>query len=150
MIVKMHAKSAKTNSGGKNLSSLCDVDVILGLSYILLLLECVRALIKIALNIDIFVCDFVDFNFCESSPTRALWLYCDLYVKFEDPTFNDFNAIKTLTNNLLMDWFSNLNGSEDDVYLAFCFLTISTMFTTLVKMVLQVYNLSPRTYSNRL
>jgi hypothetical protein len=56
----MHAKNAKTDSGGKILSSLCDVDVILGLSYILLLLKCVRALIKIALNIDIFVCDFVD------------------------------------------------------------------------------------------
>jgi hypothetical protein len=58
-------------------------------------------------------------GFYESSPTRTLWLYCDPYVKFEDPTFDDFNAIKTLTNNLLMDWFSNLNGSEDDVYLAF-------------------------------
>jgi hypothetical protein len=60
-------------------------------------------------------------GFYESSPTRVLQLYCDPYVKFEDPTFNDFNAIETLTNNLPMDWFSNLNGNEDDVYLAFLF-----------------------------
>jgi hypothetical protein len=43
-------------------------------------------------------------------------------VKFEDPTFNYLNAIETLTNNNLpMDWFSELNGGEDVVYLAFLF-----------------------------
>ncbi len=46
--------------------------------------------------------------------------YYDPYVKFEDPTFNDFNAIETLTNNNLpMDWFFDLNGGEDVIYLAF-------------------------------
>jgi hypothetical protein len=76
-----------------------------------------HALIKIAQNIDIFVCDFVDSmkvaqqEFYDSIVTHML----------ENPTFNDFNAIETLTNNLPMDWFDNLNGSEDDVYLAFLF-----------------------------
>jgi hypothetical protein len=51
------------------------------------------------------------------------WLYCDPYVKFEDPTFDNFNAIGTLTtNNLPIDWFFDLNGSEDVVYLALLFL----------------------------
>jgi hypothetical protein len=48
LIVMMHAKSAKSDGVGKNLNSLCDVEVILRLSYILPLLECVHALIKIA------------------------------------------------------------------------------------------------------
>ncbi len=35
---------------------------------------------------------------------------CDPYAKFEDPTFDDFNVIKTLTNsNLPMEWFFDLN-----------------------------------------
>ncbi len=35
---------------------------------------------------------------------------CDPYVKFEDPTFDDFKVIKTLTNlNLPMEWFLDLN-----------------------------------------
>ncbi len=89
-------------------------------------------------------------GFYEGSPTRVLWLYCDPYAKFEDPTFDDFNAIETLTNNLPMDWFLDLNGNEDESTLPFCFLTINTLFTTLVKMVLQVHNLSPRRHSNGL
>jgi hypothetical protein len=35
--------------------------------------------------------------------------FYDPYVKFENPTFDNFNAIQTLTNNNLpMDWFSTL------------------------------------------
>jgi hypothetical protein len=60
-------------------------------------------------------------GFYEGSPTRVLRLYYGPYAKFEDPTFHDFNAIETLTNNLPMDWYSNLTGNEDDVYLAFLF-----------------------------
>jgi hypothetical protein len=40
--------------------------------------------------------------------------------KFEDLTFDDFNAIEAFTNsNLLMEWFSNFNDKED--YMAFSF-----------------------------
>ncbi len=50
------------------------------------------------------------------------WFYCDPYVKFEDLAFDNFNVIETLTNNNLPTyWFSDLNGSEDVVYLAFLF-----------------------------
>ncbi len=51
--------------------------------------------------------------------------YCELYGKFEDSTFYDFNVIESLTNtNLFVEYFSNLNGGED--YLAFFLLAIST------------------------
>ncbi len=39
----------------------CDIEFIIGLPFILLMLECVHALIKFALNKDVFVCDFVKF-----------------------------------------------------------------------------------------
>jgi len=47
-------------------------------------------------------------------------LYYDPCAKFEDPTFDDFNAIEIFTNsNHLMEWFSNFNDKED--YMAFSF-----------------------------
>jgi hypothetical protein len=49
-------------------------------------------------------------------------LYCDPYIFFNDLTFDDFNAIETLTNDALpISQFYNLNGGEDVVYLAFSF-----------------------------
>ncbi len=90
------------------------------MSCIIPLFECVHALIKIAHNRNIFVCNFA--NFVKVTQQKFYRLYCDPYVKFEDLTSNDFNAIETLTNNnLSMDWFSNLNGGEDAIYLAFLF-----------------------------
>jgi hypothetical protein len=69
LIVMMHAKNAKSDGARKILNSLCDVKVILKLSSILPLLECVHALIKIALNRNI-LCNFVDSY--ESNPSRTL------------------------------------------------------------------------------
>jgi hypothetical protein len=89
-------------------------------------------------------------GFYESSPTRVLQLYCGPYVKFEDPTFDDFNAIKTLTKTYQWISFLTLMVVKMMSTLPFFFLTISTMFTTLVMMVLQVHNLSPRKHSNKL
>ncbi len=57
----MNAKSAKSDGVAKNMNFLCNVDVISRLSHIFPLLKCVCALIKIAQNINIFVCDFADF-----------------------------------------------------------------------------------------
>jgi len=48
LIVKMHVESSKSDVALKNLNSLCDVELIFGLPCILLMLECVHALIKIA------------------------------------------------------------------------------------------------------
>jgi hypothetical protein len=51
--------------------------------------------------------------------------YYELYGKFEDSTFYDFNVIESLTNtNLFVEYFFNLNGGED--YFAFFLLAIST------------------------
>jgi hypothetical protein len=59
-IIKMHVESAKFDVVGKNLSYMFDVDVILGLPCILLMFECIHALIKVAQGKDVFVCDFVE------------------------------------------------------------------------------------------
>jgi hypothetical protein len=41
-------------------------------------------------------------------------LYCDLYTRFDDSTFDDFNAIQALINDAFpMNWFSDFNGGED-------------------------------------
>jgi hypothetical protein len=45
--MKMHAKSPKNDIGNKNLSVVCDVELILGLPCLLPLFECVYKLIKI-------------------------------------------------------------------------------------------------------
>jgi hypothetical protein len=47
-MVKMHAKNQQNDLARKNQNSLCDVEVILALHYILPLLKCVHALIKVA------------------------------------------------------------------------------------------------------
>ncbi len=56
----MHDESVKVDIVGKNLSFMFDVEVILGLSCIFLMLECVHALIKVAQGKDVFVCDFAE------------------------------------------------------------------------------------------
>jgi hypothetical protein len=47
-IMKMHVGSPKSDIASKNLSALCDMELILGLPCLLPLLECVHKLIKIA------------------------------------------------------------------------------------------------------
>ncbi len=59
-IVKIHDESAKSNLARNNLSSMFNVEVILGLPCILPMLECVHALIKVAKGRDVFVCDFME------------------------------------------------------------------------------------------
>jgi type VI protein secretion system component VasK len=99
---------------------MCDVEFILGLPYIFPLLECVHTLIKIVQGKDVFVCDFVES--VKQAQQKLYKLYCDPYTRFNDQTFDDFNAIETLTNDALpMNCFSKLNSLEDAMYLAFSF-----------------------------
>jgi hypothetical protein len=60
LIAKMHDDVVKNNTTIKNLSLLCDLELILGLHAILSLLDCVHTLIKFAQSCNIFVCDFID------------------------------------------------------------------------------------------
>jgi hypothetical protein len=60
LIVKMHTKSPKRGISSKNLSVLCDVELILGLLCLLPLLDCVHKLIKIVQGRYVFVCDLVE------------------------------------------------------------------------------------------
>jgi hypothetical protein len=116
-MVKMHAKNQRNDVVNKNQNSLCDVEVIPGLRCILSLLKCVHALIKVAQIKDVFVCNFVEV--VKVTQQEFYRLYCDPYAKFEDPTFDNFNVIESLTNFNLLEWSSNFNGGKD--YLVFSF-----------------------------
>jgi hypothetical protein len=60
LIVNMHVESPKNDTTSKNLSALCDMELILGLPCLLPLLECVHKLIKIVQGQDVFVCNLVE------------------------------------------------------------------------------------------
>jgi hypothetical protein len=57
----MYAEKPRSGATLKNLNFLCDVQFILGLPCILLMVECVHALVKLAQSKDVFMCDFVEF-----------------------------------------------------------------------------------------
>ncbi len=59
LVVKMHDDLHIVATTKTNLQYLCDIEVVMGLAYIMLLLESVHALIKFAHAYDTFVCDFV-------------------------------------------------------------------------------------------
>lgn len=48
LIVKLNSKSSKNDQTLRNLNAMCDVELILGLLYILPLFECVHTVTKIA------------------------------------------------------------------------------------------------------
>jgi hypothetical protein len=57
-----------------------------------------------------FFCEFV--KNVKLTQHELCRLYCDPYTIFDDPTFDDFNAIEALINDPLpMSWFSDLNGT---------------------------------------
>jgi hypothetical protein len=63
VIIKMHTKSSKIKVAFKNLHALLVVRLTLWFLYILPMLECVHALIKIAQSPVVVVCDFVEYQF---------------------------------------------------------------------------------------
>lgn len=55
----MSSNSGYVEATKINLVNLCDVNTILGLPYVLLMLESINILIKFAHNKDVFVCDYI-------------------------------------------------------------------------------------------
>jgi hypothetical protein len=103
--------------------------------------------IKIVQGRDVFVCDFA--KSIKQAQQELRRLYCDPYTKFDDPTFDYFNVIEMFTNDVLpMSWFSNLNGLEDTMYLAFLLLSTSTFYTNTNFLMLKSHNLSQGRLSN--
>jgi hypothetical protein len=82
----------------KNLNVMCKVELILGLHDIVPLLECVHMFIKIAQERNVFICVFVE-NI-KLAQHEFYMLYCDPHIIFDGPTFDDFNAIKNVINNI--------------------------------------------------
>ncbi len=73
------------------------------------------------------MCDFVES--IKQVQQELYMLYCDPYIKFDDPAFDDFNVIEMLTNDVLpMSWFFDLNGLENTMYLAFSFVRHKYLF----------------------
>jgi hypothetical protein len=74
------------------MNSLCDLELIVGLPYILPMLECVHALIKTAHNKDnVSMCNFLEF--VKLAQQELFQFYCDPYAKYEDSAFDEFNSI---------------------------------------------------------
>ncbi len=92
----MDAKSLKNDIASKNLSVLCDMELILGLPYLLSLFEGVRKLIKIVQGQDVFVCNLVEV--VKLAQLELYKLYCHSFTKFKNVAFDDFNVIGNLTN----------------------------------------------------
>jgi hypothetical protein len=147
LIIKLNSKSSKNDQTLRNLNAMCDVELILGLTCIFPLLQCVHMFIKIVQGRDVFVCDFA--KSIKQAQQELYRLYCDPYIKFDDLTINDFNVIEMFTNDVLpMSWFSNLNGLEDTMYLAFLLLSTSTFYTNTNFLMLKSHNLSQGRLSN--
>ncbi len=115
-IMKMHAKSSKSDQALKILNQMCDVELIISLFCILPLLECVHKVIKTTQGQDVFICDFVEIiKFVQH---KLYMLYCDPYMRFNDFAFDNFNVIEIANNeNLPMSWFIHFNGGKDAMYL---------------------------------
>jgi len=60
----MYANAPKNNIAIKNLSLLCDLELIMGLHAIVPLLDFVHVLIKLAQSYDVFICNFIDAMVC--------------------------------------------------------------------------------------
>ncbi len=97
--MKMHVESPKSDIANKNLSALCDMELILGFPCLLPLLECVYKFIKIAQGWDVYVCNLVEV--VKLTQLEPYMLYCLSFTKFEDAAFDDFNGIGNLTNETM-------------------------------------------------
>jgi hypothetical protein len=95
LIVKMHVESSKSEVVSKNFHVICDVKLILGLPFIWPMLKCVHVLIKIAQSEDVFMTLWTLSHWPNKNYNR---LYCQPFVKYEDPIFDDFNLVVVLTN----------------------------------------------------
>jgi hypothetical protein len=95
VIIKVHTKSSKIKVASKNFHALCVVRLILGFMYILSMLKCVHALIKIIQSQNVFVCDFVEYQVGQQ---ELYWFYYDPFTKYEDLIFNNFNLVDASTN----------------------------------------------------
>jgi hypothetical protein len=72
------------------------------------------------------MCDFVEF--VKLAQLDLYRLYYNLYAKYEDPTFDEFNSIQALTNHTFpLSLFFYLNSGNDVYTLCFHLLPISTL-----------------------
>lgn len=96
----MQLESAKNKSAKENLEGLYDIEIILGLPCVLLLLEAVHTLIKIAWRRYVCICDLV--SSLKLSEAGLYCLYLDKDNKFQDPAFSCFADLVSLNNDIVL------------------------------------------------
>lgn len=106
LVVKMYTDAPKNKPTQKNLDLRCHLELVLGLSYILPMLEVVHTLIKYAQRWDVFICEFLDVT--RSTKAKLYQLYVDPFDKYDDSTFNEFTVVCEHHNELLpLTWASH-------------------------------------------
>ncbi len=99
LFVNMNDDVSRNNTTNENLNLIYDLELIVGLHAILPLLYYVHILIKFSQSRNMFVCDFTKaMKICH---LEFYILYNDPYIKFDDPSFDDLNVLKTFTNENL-------------------------------------------------
>jgi hypothetical protein len=68
----------------------------------------------------VFVYNFVDI--IKLAQQKLFKLYYDPFIKYDNPTFDDFKKKFILSNDtFFMNWLFDLNGGEEKMYSAFLF-----------------------------
>ncbi len=92
----MHFENMKNDFTLMYFNVFCDVELILRLPCFLPLLECMHIPSRLHIDKMSFMCDFVDAM--KLTQHELCRFSCDPFAKFENPTFDNFNANGTLTN----------------------------------------------------
>ncbi len=85
LVIKMANDSLGNAIAKNNYELLCDYEIILGLTYVLPIMEAVQSLFKTAQGRDIFVCDLVS-SIILCTGELYSW-YVDLLKKYDHPQF---------------------------------------------------------------
>jgi hypothetical protein len=70
LLVKMVEDVATVDNAKANYELICNVETLLGLPYVLPLLECVQSLNNFAQSYQVFICDFI--ATCEGPPSKLV------------------------------------------------------------------------------
>ncbi len=85
-----------------------------------------------------FVYNFVDI--IKLAQQKLFKLYYDPFIKYDNPTFDDFKFFFILSNDtFFMNWLFDLNGGEEKMYFAFYLSEANFLFIKPTTMVLLVF-----------
>jgi hypothetical protein len=110
LVLRMNDDMHTMVASKTNQQYLCDVEVFLGLTCIMPLLEAVHAFIKFAQAQDCFVCDFI--TFMKMCCAELYNMYFDLEKKYSHEHFKAFLDLHEGTfDQQLIAWWTNLTSN---------------------------------------